>query len=82
MVELRLQLPIPLIRNGALTINRFLISKKRKKMKKIEYVAPEMEVFKISSNAALLAGSDNIKEDGEITPTPSNPSDDDWGSDY
>ncbi len=51
-------------------------------MKKIEYVAPEMEVFKISSNAALLAGSDNIKEDGEITPTPSNPSDDDWGSDY
>ncbi len=49
-------------------------------MKKIEYVAPEMEVVKINNNIALLAGS--INEDGEITPTPTNPSGDDWGSDY
>lgn len=49
-------------------------------MKKIEYIAPEMEVVKIASNVALLAGS--VKEDGEITPNPSNPSDPDWGNDY
>ena len=51
-------------------------------MKKIEYIAPEMEVVKIASNVALLAGSDPNNQDGEVTPNPSNPSDDDWGSDY
>ena len=51
-------------------------------MKKIEYMAPEMEIVKIANNIALLAGSTGINEDGEVTPKPSNPSDDDWGDDY
>ena len=51
-------------------------------MKKIEYMTPEMEVIKIASNVALLAGSDGIKEDGEISTNPGDPKDDDWGSDY
>lgn len=51
-------------------------------MKKIEYMAPEMEIVKIASNITLLAGSAGINEDGEVTPKPSDPSDEGWGSDY
>lgn len=51
-------------------------------MKKIEYIAPEMEIVKIASTVALLAGSDPNNADGEVNPNPSNPSDGDWGSDY
>ena len=51
-------------------------------MKKIEYMAPEMEIVKIANNIALLAGSDPSNEDGEVTPTDSDPSSEGWGSDY
>ena len=51
-------------------------------MKKIEYIAPEMEIVKIANNIALLAGSDPANEDGEVTPVTGDPSDDDWGDDY
>ena len=51
-------------------------------MKKIEYMAPEMEIVKIANNIALLAGSDPANEDGEVNPTPGNPTDEDWGDDY
>lgn len=37
-------------------------------MKKIEYQAPQMEVIKILSNVALLAGS--IDEGGDIPKNP------------
>lgn len=62
--------------------NRFFKLNNTKKMKKIEYMAPEMEIVKIANNIALLAGSDPANEDGEVNPTPGNPTDEDWGDDY
>ncbi len=37
-------------------------------MKKIEYEAPEMEIVKLKSQAALLAGSGSVNDDDEGGP--------------
>ena len=49
-------------------------------MKK-NYLEPEVEIVNLKMSGFLCA-SDNIKEDGEVTPTTPDQGSDDWGSDY